>query len=145
MKETDFFEFVDAMEKQMTKTQAQKNESAKLKKTNYKIWAINILFAVVILVYFTINASYISYSCKVHKLIENKKPENPLVINYIKDTYEYRVRECEIGSKILFLECTEGLSSWALGRYSDNINQDIASYRFKEMNSRLDRMGEFFR
>lgn len=145
MKETNFFEFVDAMEKQMTETPAQKNESVKLKKTNYKIWVIKILFAVVILVYFTINAGYISYSCKVHKLIESKKLENSLVSNYIKDTYEYRVRGCGIGSKILFLECTEGLSSWTLGRYSDNINQDIASYRLREMNSRLDRMGEFFR
>lgn len=145
MKETNFFEFVDAINQ--ANKEDIKPEINSAKKYNKNMIIENIAIAIVLILfitYFLINKDFIKNSIEVHELIQKGNIKNSIVENYILDVSEIRVRKCSIGAKILFTSCSEIVSSWALGSLNDVVNKNINDYYFDELNTKLNKMRTFY-
>lgn len=91
-----------------------------------------IIIFVFICLYIFLNLPYVIHSIKISKLIRHGVYYTPEVREYMRDTAEVRIRGCTAVSKTMFLYCSDIISNWALGSFSNLIDEQINSTNMPE-------------
>lgn len=101
------------------------------------------IFIILVFLFILVNLSYINESIEVHKISVRGKVNNPKFVEYVQNTAEIRTRGCTAGAKIISLKCNNFLSTWALGRYSRHIDEEIFQQKLEHSNNVLKKISDY--